>query len=81
MKGPGTLIRGGGGGGFGTFGGPPVMLGGRISTSPGGAPIMLGTGSIPNLYRAPTVLSSTGAALYGAPSILVGVRIRGGSKK
>jgi len=76
--GPGVLIRGGA---SRIPSGPPVMLGGRIPSSPGGAPVMLGTGGRPDTYGAPTVLSASPVRLYGAPSALVGIRLRGGSKK
>jgi hypothetical protein len=45
--------------------------------NPSGPPIMLGTGRSPNLYAAPSILSSNPVRLYGAPAILAGVRIRG----
>ena len=57
--------------------GAPILIRGGAAGNPSGPPIMLGTGSRPNLYNAPSVLSSNPVRLYGAPSILAGVRLRG----
>ena len=89
FPGPPVLIRGGlggnpsgppvmvGGSAPSRGPGPPIMTGGSAPSGTGGPPIMLGRTGSPNTYGAPVKLTTTPVSLYGAPSVLAGVRIRG----